>query len=369
MAAEPPAQGGIQILGTLAPRLPRPLIDHVFVTNWNDMEKILHHTFYNELWVAPEENLFLLTEDLLNPKANRERMMQVMFVVFNVHAMYMSTLFVLYVSGRTTGLVMDSGDGVLHTVPIYKGYVLPHAILRLDLAGRDLPEYLMKILIEREYSFTTTAEREIGRDVKENFATLLLTTTQSSNRLRKVPTRSRPTCSQTETSSLSVPNVSVARVFFLSCVIGKATNGFHDTSFQYIMKCDVYIRKDLYNNVVLSGGTTISHRMFERMTNELTALAPSTMRSRWLLRFGMHWRIYLVYELPDRNITTVGIERFRCVEMFFQPSFTGDKSQRSPRHLFPEQHETRHLRSCTLMSCCQAARPCSEKLLGASRTN
>jgi actin-related protein len=255
-------------------------IEHGIITNWDDMEKIWAHTYNNELRVDPGEQGTLLTEAPMNPKANREKMTTIMFETFAVPQMYVAIQAVLslYASGRTTGIVVDAGDGVSHTVPIYEGYALPHAIKRVNLAGRDLTEWMCKLLMERGYTMTTTAEKEIARDIKEKLCYVALD--YDAEMGKPVDSEMEKQYEMPDGQVLTIGNerFRCPEALFKPSFLGMEDPGMHELAFNSIMACDVDVRKDLYGNIVMSGGTTMYDGIADRLQKEVAGLAPSTMK-------------------------------------------------------------------------------------------
>ncbi|KAM9971558.1 hypothetical protein ACTFIW_011539 [Dictyostelium discoideum] len=252
-------------------------IEKGIITNWDNMEKIWNHAFYDQLRVSPDQHPVFLTETPLNPKVNTERMAQYMFEGLGFPAMYVSfqAALSLYASGRTTGIVIDSGGGVSHTVPIYEGIAMTNSISRLDLAGNDLTDYMMKMLNKGGNSFSTTAEREIVRDIKEKLAYVALdfeTEVKTTN----------------DSTSYELPDGQVitignerfhcAEALFKPSLLGMESAGIHKSTYNSIKRCDVDIQNDLYGCIVLSGGTTLLPGFSDRMNKELTALTPSSTK-------------------------------------------------------------------------------------------
>ncbi|XP_043968128.1 actin-5-like [Gambusia affinis] len=256
-------------------------IDRGVVVNWDDMEEIWHHVFYDQLHVDPVNHPVLLTEAPLNPKPNKEKTTQVAFEAFSCPAMYVAvqSLLSMYSSGRTTGTVMESGDGCSHAVPVYEGYALPHAVLRLNLGGADLKDYLMKLLNSRGFGFSSAGQREIINGVKEQLCFVVLDfdqevkTAASSSSLDK--TYKLP---DGRDISIGAERILCPEGLFKPQLIEMEAAGVQDTIHSSIMRCEVDVRRDLFSTILLSGGSTLFPGISDRMKKEISQLVPPTVK-------------------------------------------------------------------------------------------
>lgn len=212
----------------------------------------------------------LLTEASLNPKAHRERMARVMFESFNVPAFNVANqcMLSMYASGRSRGFVIESGDSVTHTLPIYDGHVVTEGIQRIDLGGRDVTNYLARILSKKGHSFTaTTAGRQIVRDIKEKQSRVSLNFDDEIVRPKdyQLPD-GRVIC-------LERDEVLCAEGLFKPSLLGLDCPGIHQLIYDSIMKCSIDTRSNFFCNVILSGGNTMFENIKERLVKEIKNLA------------------------------------------------------------------------------------------------
>nr|XP_023028518.1 actin, clone 302-like [Leptinotarsa decemlineata] len=270
-------------------------IEHGIIMNWDDMENIWHHIFYSELRITPENHPVLLTEVPQNSKSTREKMAQIMFESFNTPAMFLAIegVLSLYASGRLTGIVLDSGHGVSRIVPVYEGYAIPNALLRLDSAGEDLTKYFTKILSDRGYNFNFTDHKEIVQEMKENLCYVAMdfdqemvqaTRGSSFEKSYKLP--------DGQIITVDSERIRCPEALFQPSFMGSSAKGIHQNTYDSIMKCEVDVRRDLYSNIILSGGNTMFPGIKDRMHKEIMTLAPCAMRIKILTESE---RKYLVW--------------------------------------------------------------------------
>ncbi|CAD7093066.1 unnamed protein product [Hermetia illucens] len=252
--------------GLLSIRYP---MEHGIVTDWNDMERIWNYIYSkHQLSTFSEEHPVLLTEAPLNPRRNREKAAEIFFETFNVPALFVSMQAVLslYATGRVTGVVLDAGDGVTHAVPIYEGFAMPHSIMRVDIAGRDVTRYLKALIRKEGFNFHTTAEFEIVRSIKEKVCYL------ASNPIKEENIETEKyayTLPDGNTLEIGPARFRAPEVLFRPDLIGEECEGIHEVLTYAIQKSDMDLRKMLFQNIVLSGGSTLFKGFGDRLLAEI----------------------------------------------------------------------------------------------------
>lgn len=256
-------------------------IESGIVTNWDDMEKVWSYCFTNELRVDPSEHKVMLTEAPRNPKVNREKMTTLMFETFCVQGLYVQIQAVLslYSNGRTTGCVVDSGDGVTHTVPVYEGYSIPHAVHKNLIAGRAITDHMCNLL--QADGITTqggqSAWKQIVKKMKEDLCYVTLDLEEEKQKAAS-STAIQKTFELPDGATVNVnaPRFMAPEALFNPGLIkeGDETKGMHELCFQSITDCDLDVRKDLYENIILSGGSTMYEGLPDRIEKEVDALCP-----------------------------------------------------------------------------------------------
>eukprot|EP00475_Leptophrys_vorax_P016996 TRINITY_DN23500_c0_g3_i1.p1 TRINITY_DN23500_c0_g3~~TRINITY_DN23500_c0_g3_i1.p1 ORF type:complete len:380 (+),score=66.65 TRINITY_DN23500_c0_g3_i1:25-1164(+) len=261
--------------GLLALRNPLENYHTGIVGNWDDVEAIWEHIFDNELKVSAEEHPVLLSEVPLNLKANRDKMTEIMFENFGVPSLYLANAAVLalYASGRFTGVVLQSGENATHVVPVYEGYAISQNIVRIDLNGRQLTDYMLKLLCSHGYPFISGGDRKLAQDVKEKLSYVALDFESEVDRYSQSAQLEQAYDSPEPAYSIGNERCEAPEALFQPRLIGlEEQKGIHVQIYDSITKCDSDLRNEFFGNILLSGGNTMFPGIEDRLRKELNVL-------------------------------------------------------------------------------------------------
>jgi actin-related protein 2 len=247
------------------------------IQNEDDMEKLWSYTIREKLNQKGDlkDRKVLLTEAPSNPNENKKKMCEILFEklgVGNVNIEPQAKMTV-YAEGLQTAMVLDSGDGVSHCIPIVDNYILHHNIKRLNIAGRHVTEYLIRLLQLKGYAFNSSADFETIRDLKEEFCFVscdingdrkLDAETTYYNSYKKLPDGRK--------IRISNEKFEATEILFNPFLCQSEQPGIHEMVYDSINSCAIDVRKDLYKNIVLSGATTMFPGFTSRLEEEIRNL-------------------------------------------------------------------------------------------------
>lgn len=208
----------------------------------------------------------------MNPTTNRKRMLEVMMEKFGFGGFQcnVQAVLALYAQGLTSGMVVDSGDGVTHIECVHDTYHLTHLTRRLDVAGRHITNHLIKLLLHRGYAFNRTSDMQTAAELKEKLCYVALE-----------PEKEKILAEETTalTEKYTLPDGRVIQIgperyqapeaLFRPGLIDVEAKGISELVFDVIQKADIDIRPTLYGNIVLSGGTTMYPGFSSRLEHDL----------------------------------------------------------------------------------------------------
>jgi len=250
-------------------------IDNGIVTDWKGIVNLWDYTFFERLKIQPPEHKILLTEPPMNPKDNQKKMLQMMLEKYQFEAAKVSiqAMLVLYAQGLLTGVVVDSGDGVTHVVPVWEGICPPELIRRLNVAGRHITRYLIKLLQVRGYAFNRSADFETVRQIKEKFCYVGYDLgVESRLALETTVLMQSYTLPDGRVIKLGRERYEASEVLFKPSLIDVESPGIHEMLFNMIQDADVNLRSDFYKHIVLSGGSTMYPGLPSRLEKEVRDL-------------------------------------------------------------------------------------------------